>query len=350
MRALKVNADYESVLFHSRPGQRIVNESLEFLAFFLSHQPILTQKNYSPDYLEYVTSRTGNRPHLVTSSDDVENWWGQLKNIPIEKWMNSKVTSTEFLIERQWINGHKILRTKENSFLGNDQAYLIKDPFLMSGQKFQIINPGEKLNWSGHEILVAEPLLNRKKDFSAYFYSSQKIIFYENIIDHHFHYRGTIFNDWTSPHLENLKFFDQIDPQHWKVYRQRLKQIISHYVKNTDISGFSIDAFIYFNQECLIYPLCEINYRRTMGQVAYELAETYSKDHKWAGLLLLKPARRPLWTQLPNHPHLMVLSPGDTRFEILLIMAESAQHAQEILKEVESLIILDPGILSRLFY
>ena len=94
MKSIKVNADYESVLFHNKPLP-VINESLEFLALYLSDKPLLSQKKYADHFLDHVESFTGIRPSIV-KDQSFENWWGDLRNIELEKKLNSKEMSAEF--------------------------------------------------------------------------------------------------------------------------------------------------------------------------------------------------------------------------------------------------------------
>ena len=89
MKSWKVNADYESVLFGNRPGPAIINQSLEFLVFFLEDEPLFTDKKYDPAYLKYLEKVTGKIPSIL-SQGSYENWWGALRDLNLERKLNSK--------------------------------------------------------------------------------------------------------------------------------------------------------------------------------------------------------------------------------------------------------------------
>lgn len=297
MTAIKVNADYESQLFFGRPGPVIVNQSLEFLALFLDERPLFTSKKYSSDYLEYITSVTGRRPYFVYEGDFV-NWWGPLKDIDKEKILNSKITSTELNIREGWCEDTFIIKNEDDfKKLNPKSTYLLKNPYGMSGQKFQIYFtedrpvPGE---W------IAEPLLNRRWDFSHYVYPDGRVCAYQNLIDDKFQYKGTIVGP-------ELPFINQLKDGEWKKFQEALKVIINFYHDPQSEFGFSVDSFVYEeNGEFKIRFLCEVNYRRTMGCVALDLAQKYS-DRSWGLFLLGK-----------NLQHEGIkLSPGDTRFDMV---------------------------------
>jgi hypothetical protein len=338
MRALRVNADYESVLFHGRPAPAMVNQSLEFLAFFLSPKPLLSQKRYAPDYLDYVHEKTGHRPRVLEHADEVENWWGLLKDTERERWWNSKLTSVEFLRSKSWIDGLCVLSSQQESLPTSHGSYLLKDPYSMSGQKFQVVSAGGAIQWRDHKVLIAEPLLNRKWDFSSYVFPNEKCITYQNLVDQNFQYRGSIFPNWTQADLNHLPFYSSINPELWEEYQSRLSEVVSFYSRFPNEIGFSIDAFVYEKNGLLIHPLCEVNYRRTMGRIAYELSERFAKDDPWTGMFLFKPGRMPAWKQLKSDPNMLVLSPGDTRFEVLFLKAKDRTQALEKIESLETLL------------
>jgi len=96
MKALRVNADYEVELFHNKIASPAINQSIEFMLFFLKDNPLYSQKIYSTDYLNYVEKITGHVPQIVNKGS-YDNFWGALKNKDLEKWWNSKITHTELI-------------------------------------------------------------------------------------------------------------------------------------------------------------------------------------------------------------------------------------------------------------
>lgn len=338
MKALRVNADYESVLFHGRPAPAMVNQSLEFLAFFLSPKPLLSQKKYAPDYLDYVHEKTGHRPSVLEHADEVENWWGLLKDTERERWWNSKLTSVEFLRSKSWIDGLCVLAPDQDSLSPKHGPYLLKDPHSMSGQKFQVVGTSGEIQWRGHKVLIAEPLLNRKWDFSSYVFPNQKRIIYQNLVDNNFQYRGTIIPNWTCADVEHLSFYSSVNPQMWDEYERRLNEVISFYSRFPNEAGYSVDAFVYEKSGLFIYPLCEVNYRRTMGRVAFELSERFAREGHWTGMFLIKPDKTPAWRTLKTDPDFLVLSPGDTRFEVIFLKAKDYAEAKERVSDLKRLL------------
>lgn len=305
---LKVNADYESVLFHGRPGPVIMNQSLEYLPFFLEELPLLTAKSYSQEYGEFVESVSGKFPRTVTSGKFL-NWWGPLQNLAKERELNSKVTSFQLALKNGWSRG-AILSRKDLLEFSSDERMLIKDPFGMSGKGLEVLEPGERFKKSGkaEDVFLIEPLLERSYDFSHYVFPDGKIVAYENMVDERFQYRGTRFPVIRNPQISSLSFFDQVPSAGWGEFQERLKAIISHFGTG-HTTGYSVDSFVYLeNGEFKIHALSEINARRTMGVTAYELCSRYAAGEISGSLTLnMKEGSRSL-----------KLSPEGVRFDLFL--------------------------------
>lgn len=349
MIPLKMNADYEVQLFHQQIAPMAINQSIEFLLFFLSDKPLWSTKKYDPEYLDYVKSLTGRAP-LVIGEGPSENYWGLLKNRKTEQWWNSKITSSELLIQNGWCPDTYIINDEADlAEVRWDCSLLLKDPFGMSGQKFQLL-PEEMSLRERQSIIkkvlafgpvILEPWLNRKYDFSQYFFPSGKNIAYQNQVDDKFQYKGTLFRHWPSASLEDLSFYSFIKEEEWASFRQRTQSIINFYSSQPNECGYSIDSFIYEDQGHLkIRVMSEINYRRTMGRVAYELAKIFADGHPWNALLLAKTnlSSLPLWKRLAKMDGLMVLSPGDSRFEMILVSAKNQEAGMKLIEKANDLL------------
>lgn len=304
---IRVNADYESVLFHGRSGPPVMNQALEFLAFYLQDLSVQTSKEYDPGFLEKVRSLTGRNPQ-TTKNGNPRNWWGPLENPEREKWMNSKLTSFKLALSHGWTEGG-IYSREELLKLHPEKPYLVKDPFNMSGKGIIPIRPGENNSLPAALTgeLISEPLLNRKFDFSHFIFPDGRTICYENLVDDRFQYRGTLFSSLEDFTISSLSFHDQVSSARWKEFLTRLEIITKHYGDPSPY-GFSVDSFVYEKDgELFIHPLSEVNARRTMGLVAYELVKILGRG-KRAALTLKKP----------HFKDAILLSPESVKFEIYL--------------------------------
>lgn len=348
MKPLRVNADYELELFHKQLAPPAISQSIEFFLFFLSTLPLYSQKNYSLDYLNYVKKITGHFPKII-SKGTFENFWGPLKNKELEKWWNSKLTSTELIIKKGWCTNTHILKNESDLTLLNwDKDLLLKDPYGMSGQKFQLLRREMSVKEKQESVLKAlvngpvilEPWFQRKYDFSQYLFPDGKLIAYQNHVDKKFQYKGTIFNNYQSANLKDLSFYSQMSEEKWSRFASQTREIIAFYSQHPNEYGYSIDSFIYEEEgELKIRVMSEINYRRTMGRTAYELSKKFAEDKSWTALLMTKTAlSKPLWKIFSSTENVIVLSPGDSRFEIIFLGAKNKDEGLKLIEKINGLL------------
>jgi hypothetical protein len=348
MKPIKVNADYEAVLFGHK-SLPVINEAIEFLAFFLEMRPLYTKKKYSSTYLNHVEHFTGRKPQIVQEGT-FENWWGPLVDRELEKKLNSKEMSARLSKERGWCSDTYIL-TYLDDLPVLDKAYLAKNPYGMSGQNFSMVS-SERL--SQLEVMlkngkvILEPFLARKYDFSHYIFPNGIRICYQNLVDKKFQYKGSIFQDYTRPEITQLPFYSIVDADEWESFQFILDEIVACYQGQMS-GGFSIDSFIYQeNGKNKIRALSEVNYRRTMGQVAFELSLKFGGLRKWSRLVLikslgldfleLKNKLAPIEWSPENSRGVILLSPGDTRYDMLFLSAFDASEGNELIRELEHLL------------
>lgn len=344
MKSIKVNADYESVLFFNKPLS-VLNESLEFLALYLIDVPLFTKKSYAPYFLDHVESFTGIRPRFVQEGT-FKNWWGDLKNIERERELNSKEKSASF--DPLSLIIHKISELPDLK----EETYLAKTPYGMSGQNFCLV---QKNRLENLEIMlkkgavILEPLFDRIHDFSHYVFPNGQSICYENIIDKKFQYRGTIFNNYTDPSIKNLSFFLNVSELNWGQFESELQSIRDYYYSTECSTGYSVDSFVYRKEGSLfIRALSEVNYRRTMGQVTFELSLKYGGVRKWSALLLCKPSGisfldlkkklLPLEWEPSTSRGIILLSPGDVRYDMFFLSAMDKNEGMLLLNELKNLL------------
>lgn len=344
LKAIKVNADYESVLFKNKPLPRI-NEALEFLAFFIDERPVLTMKKYSDEYLNYIESLIDRKPQTVSESN-FENWWGPLKNLELERKFNSKEMSSQFCSDTLILNSIEDLPPLHN------KIFLAKNPFGMSGQNFSLVEQGrlenlEQMLRTGPVIL--EPFFERVYDFSHYIFPNGISICYENLVDKKFQYRGTIFRDYTRPALNHLKFYSEISESKWNKFSIEIEKIKYAYTSSEFNTGYSVDSFIYREKgELNIRAVSEINYRRTMGQVAFELSLKFGGIRCFSSLLLAKSTGlsfkqiqerlKPIAWRYDLSRGVVQLSPGQVRYDMFFLSAMNESEGDILLKELGQLL------------
>jgi hypothetical protein len=341
MKPIKVNADYEITLFENKSPPKVINQSLEFLALYLENRPLVTDKSYSEIFLQHVTNISGHRPSF-SSGTDFENWWGSLKDIPLEKKLNSKEFTAPFT------PGVQIISDLSDLQLVEGQTYLAKNPFGMSGQNFLKFTKEETTELlpllKKSKLLLIEPFLERKKDFSHYVFNDGTYIAYENLVDDRFQYKGTIFNNLNNPKMDSLSFYHEIERSEWDRFEKEF-QSIREIMKNEGANeGYSLDSFTYLENGKLKIRTCsEINYRKTMGLVAWLLSKRYANDNQFSMLVLGNSLKDSgsfelIDEKIKNLPGCLHLSPGDTRFEIFFVTAPDLEKGKKNFQELKNLL------------
>lgn len=340
MSVFRVNADYEKELFGQLPSSDLMNRSLEFVFFFVGDGHLCSSKKYDQNYCEYVQEVTGQLPQMAESKEPL-NWWGELSNIKLEQQLNSKVTSAPWT-KAQVIDDFSQLHLK------SDQTYLVKVPIGMSGSEMFTFTTQDLSKFSKslekNKILIVEPLLNRKFDFSTYVFPDGALIDYQNFIDHKFQYRGTLFINHDAPEFKNFQFYPQVIKEQWDEYIQLRQKIIKYYRDLGAIHGFSIDSFIYLDGgELKVKSISEVNYRKTMGLVCWLLAKRYAYNYPWALLIIGKKKIQKNFSELRRDlnalsKYVLILSPGDTRFELFFVMASDSDEGKKIFNQIKILV------------
>lgn len=355
---IKVNADYESALFGGAESLEI-NQALEFLALFLEQRPLHSLKNYSQEYLLYVEAVAGWKP-IITKDPPAEMWWGRLENPQLERTLNSKITSTNLVITQGWCQHTAIINSAAEFKLSDRIPLLIKDPHSMSGRGFMALKPAEEVPKHLREKLqsrcyIVEPLEDRRYDFSHYYFPDGTNICYENLVDQRFQYKGSVFQNWRQATIDTLSFYHLPASSHWSEFSSALKTIEFTYREMANSLqqsiGFSVDSFIYQQDSQLkIRYLSEVNFRRTMGMVTYQLAQKYASSYPWAslrieksykssgGFLEIKKRLNELLLSQSKDSGLIILSPGDSRFEMYFLCAINQVAGEQLKQRMDQLL------------
>lgn len=341
MKPIKVNADYEIALFENKFPPKVINQSLEFLALYLEKRPVVTDKSYSINFLDHVFKISECMPSFSTDLE-FENWWGSLKNIPLEKKLNSKIFSARFTSAVQ------IISKIEELELSGGHIYLAKNPFGMSGQNFVKFQKGEEekllplLNRSKN--LLIEPFLDRKRDFSHYVFPDGTFIAYENIVDDRFQYKGTIFKNLHDPDVKSLSFYHELEKSEWDRFENEFQIIRETMKREGATEGYSVDSFTYLEEgELKIRTCSEINYRKTMGLIAWLLSKKYAQGCNSSMLVLgqslkISGSFEFIEEKIKSLKGCLHLSPGDTRFEIFFITASDLEKVKKTFMELKTLL------------
>lgn len=301
MKTHLVNIDYEYSLFDPKYNSEklkysAMNSEWEFMLWYCEPEKMLySERKYKHTYLAKIQSLTGKQPQYTNKADNLVPWFGPTKNMELMKKLNSRIYCC------RW--------AKENNYLPDDtkvydlfphrlpSGYIAKEAGGFSGKGIHT-----KLNKKMGPVII-EPLLNRKNDYSCLFIKGEPI-YYKNEVDNHFQYKGSSkdnINDWS---LESLKLGDKFN----NVLRDVTNKVYVHYNSQCEQDVWGFDFFTYEEgDELLLYPINEVNFRKTLGYLFYKVCLYFS--HKQSANLIITKYKREDAIQL---------SPDDNKFNTYL--------------------------------
>ena len=294
MKTYKVDLDYESFLFDpnfsedSIQNLKIIRE-FEYIFFLINKDQCILKnaRDYEKNYLNKLKSLNFVIPHLDPRATNVISWWGNRHNYSVEQKLNSKVTSAEVGLTNNWgfykgafvKSSEEVLEHVKNH--PEHINWILKRPHSFSGIGHYQFNSQNINKFIMDKIITAEvllePLYNRVFDIGTTFVISDGIIknkfMVENINSSNGGFKGGVgasSNDKFKKYIlekynYNLEKLDVIT-----------KEIAQIYLDMGAINNIQIDSFVYDENGVLkLYPLVEVNYRKTMGLVIQTLADSY---------------------------------------------------------------------------
>lgn len=310
----RANFDYElelaSVVAPKIRSQ--LNERFEWLTFWAHpNESFSHTQTYPAEYLEHIK----NYKELPKFSRDFvtnQNWWGKLENIELEKKLNSKLFA----------------------------ATLARDLFAFPFESYDgvsEIRPGmvAKLNYSvsgrgliqknsdrqAQHCTFQEPLYDRVCDIGSRYEhrdGSWRLLHRSfNQIDGNFNFRGA-----------------QLDRQANTSYDlhshdQKQMQLLEYLSTQFEFSSIQFDSFLFRSgEQILAKPLCEINYRRTMIDVAYLILDQINATSAHFILRPIKPMDLKVWQRVNSlcQSYLaLLLSPPGARDIALMVLDQEKQ-------------------------
>ncbi len=266
-RYWKVNLDYEIELFKDESSFQLeVKSDLECLFFFYKQYNqdfLITDIEYSSEYIEYLNDLGLITNTITEGAINIENWYGSLKDIELEKQLNSKIKMLEIL-EKLCLapSSYEFINNKEQfSELTPKNHFFFKSPYLMSG-----INSGRAhLNNPLHYPIIVEPYYKKIIDVSFYYNSETKTgEYYLCSTSKDGAYLGGVVFQQQKDFFKYLHKYKSIETLRTKT------NILIQYLETLPLKqNLSIDSFIYDKEE--LYFCSDINYRRNMGELLNQL-------------------------------------------------------------------------------
>lgn len=299
-----VNFHYEHQLFDSSlvsEKSKNINQDFEYIALLWGGvESLYTYSTYTKDYLDDCRQINPLLPQLIPyqNQKDYEDFWGSTKDFERMKKLNSKVTSFQLGQELK-LNpaGGQIIEgtSKLEEALEKSECPLVlrlnssiagRGVFRFSSlpEIREFFEKRHKKIWLAGPVIF-EPKYERIKDFGVLF--REKISFYENVIDHRGQFRGIIIR----PEEE---FFSQLE---LKMSLQSFKKVYQDIFEAYQQKGIwrpgdllQIDSFTYKDSkdEVRLYPLVEVNARKTMGEFALRIHQKIAPQSEYGIFYLLK--------------------------------------------------------------
>jgi hypothetical protein len=330
MTPFKVNLDYEASLFDphyredSSANLKIIRE-FEYVYFLVQKEKSALKnfKGYEQKYLDGLKEMGFIIPTFDPKAAQFQNWWGKNQNFELEQKLNSKLTSALIAQNNHWgfwegalienLDQLKFHVTKNPQYT----RWIIKRPHGFSGIGHYLFDSQnlegqstEALSKILTEKVLLEPIYDRLFDIGTTFVINDGIIEKYFMIENLNSSSGRFTGGIGAKNVDKFKKYILIkygfDLDELDVIAGKIAQ---HYLSIGATSNVQIDSFVYKEEGKLkLYPLVEVNYRKTMGLVIQSLAEFFEDSDlvEWK----IEPAKNEVkeeeWTRLSplgNHFH-----------------------------------------------
>lgn len=294
MKIYKVDLDYESFLFDpnytedSTANLKIIRE-FEYIFFLVNKDDCILKnaRDYEKNYLNKLKGLDFVIPQLNPRATNAVSWWGNRHNYTIEQDLNSKITSAELGIKNNWgfYQGALVKSTDEVEEhikkFPQHKNWIIKRPHSFSGIGHYQFNSENINKFIMSKIILGEvllePLYKRVFDIGTTFVVEDGIINRQFMVENINSANGGFKGGVGASSLDKFKKYilEKYD-YNLDELEQITKEIARTYLDMGAINNIQIDSFIYEEDGALkLYPLVEVNYRKTMGLVIQTLADKY---------------------------------------------------------------------------
>ena len=296
-----VNLDYEAYLFdshyHENADQfvRAVKEFEHvFFLFAKKTDSMIIYNEYSNEDLLHYEKLGFEIPKLtpktrINKNLPINYWWGKKHELELEKFLNSKLTS--IMIAKKLHLGFyqgAVVNSYPEFLTHLDKhpeitEWVLKNPYGMSGRGHYLFSTDKQSNKKIPEHIVKsrtilEPLYKRVLDLGTTFVVEEgKIVDQFMVINFNDHI-GQFKGAGTSLNQKAIGLFlEKAFGISFDLIQSQLQQIANEYLQHRPENNIQIDSFFYLDQnnKFQFYPLVEVNCRKTMGLVVYQLAKRH---------------------------------------------------------------------------
>jgi hypothetical protein len=302
MLTYKVDLDYESFLFDefyqedSASSKKIISE-FEYV-FFLINKETCRLKNvvqYEKKYLDNLLSLGFYVPDFEPTAKNYEYWWSHRHDLNIEKVCNSKLTSAYIGKENDLGFFHGAIVENSIELKNHIEKYpSIKKWILKAADSFSGIGHyqfeqddlrEDKIKAVLKKKMLLEPVYTRAFDLGATFVVEDGVVKDFFMVENYNSTAGRFRGGVGASDVDKFKKYIQEKYKYdLSEYEKIVKEIAQKYLELGARFNIQIDSFVYIEGEKLkLYPLVEVNYRKTMGLVINSLAQTFyeAKAVEW---------------------------------------------------------------------
>ena len=296
MLTYKVDLDYESFLFDefyqedSLASKKIIGE-FEYVFFLINKEPCRLKNivQYEKNYLDNLLSLGFYIPEFEPSVKNYKNWWSHRHDLNIEKVCNSKLTSARIGKENDlgFFHGaivENILELKHHvEKFPSVKKWILKAADSFSGighyQFEQDDLREDKIQAVLKKKMLLEPVYTRVFDLGATFVVEDGVVKDFFMVENYNSSAGRFRGGVGASDVDKFKKYIQEKYKYdLSEYEKIVKEIVQKYLELGAQFNIQIDSFVYIEDEKLkLYPLVEVNYRKTMGLVINSLAKKFFK-------------------------------------------------------------------------
>lgn len=334
-----VNAEYERELFKNVVKPLTEKEILlsrvsrQYLFYYINQDPDASLVSYwdlpseSREYLESIGVKL---PKHTKNAADGINWYGELKDLELERKLNNKLSVYELLKSSDALPDNLYIVNSPDdikSALKNSShnKWILKSPYSCGGQNIRFISSHGDIPETLEYSHILEPYLDRVLDLSLYYDPKTQDQFYyiSHIHQNCTYLGGRVYQDRSmiDQDLKNDGVYDVFIG-----VVEKLEKYLETIKKNKLTQPVTLDSFIYRDNDSLKgYPLCETNYRISMGTINQSLRRFLPE--KGVGLLMaLKADPSKNWKSIlpystDSKTGIISLNEGNPKSAILMLSA-----------------------------
>ena len=311
----RANFDYELELADVvAPKLRSqLNERFEWITFWANPSESFSHtQSYPSEYLIHINNYK-KLPTFSTGLKATHNWWGKLENFELEKKLNSKLYAATL--------ARDLFAFPFENYDGLSEI----SPGMVAKLNYSVSGRGliqQRSNKQAQHCIFQEPLYDRVCDIGSRYerYDGSWRLLHRsfNHIDRNFNFRGAQLSRQSNTSYD------------LSAHDDKQLRLLDYLSSQFEFNSIQFDSFLFRNGDQIeSKPLCEINYRRTMIDVAYLILDQVGAVSAHFILRPIKPMDLKVWQRVNSlclDGHAILLSPPNARDIALLVLDQQKQH------------------------